>query len=120
MSKNLPVGIILTTPQWFEECLKRGCTVFDFPPGHRPCNVERLRPGNVCLVLVKPHFKTHRNEWAFVDEYTVKDVKLVEGEEFDEKYVSRAVEATIPFPRPGEISWVIEFEKLVKYESSDA
>ena len=53
---------------------------------------------------------------AFVGEFTVKDVKLVRGEEFRERYASRAVEATIPFPRLGEASWVIEFEKLVKYE----
>jgi len=38
----------------------------------------------------------------------------VRGEEFRERYASRAVEATIPFPRLGEASWVIEFEKLVE------
>ena len=116
MPRNLPADIILTTPQWFEECLKRGCTVFDFPSGHRPRNVEKLRSGSICLVLVKPRPKAPRSEWAFVGEFTVKDVKLVRGEEFRERYASRAVEATIPFPRLGEASWVIEFEKLVKYE----
>jgi len=115
MPEDSPAGIVLTTLRWFEECLRRGCKVFHFPPNRRP-NVKGLRPGSVCLVLAKPHSKAPRREWAFVGELTVKDVKLVGGEEFKERYASRAVEIEIPFPKPREASWVIEFENLVKYD----
>jgi len=114
MPENLPAGIVLTTLRWFEECLKRGCKVFHFPPNRRP-NVGGLRRGSICLVLAKPHSEAPRREWAFVGEFTVKEVKLVRGEEFRE-YASKAVEMEVPFPRPGEASWVVEFEDVVKYD----
>ena len=66
--------------------------------------------------MARPRPGAPRSEWAFVGEFTVKDVKLVRGEEFRERYASRAVEAEIPFPEPGESSWIIEFENLVKYQ----
>jgi hypothetical protein len=116
MPENLPAGIVLTSLQWFEECLRRGCTVFDFPPSRDPRNVKKLRPGSICLILARPRPGAPRSEWAFVGEFTVKDVKLVRGEEFRERYASRAVETEIPFPEPRESSWIIEFENLVKYE----
>jgi hypothetical protein len=116
MPENLPAGIVLTSLQWFEECSRRGCAVFDFPPGRDPRSVKKLRPGSVCLILARPRPGAPRSEWAFVGEFTVKDVKLVRGEEFRERYASRAVEAEIPFPEPGESSWIIEFENLVKYD----
>uniref|UniRef100_A0A7J3ZIH2 EVE domain-containing protein n=1 Tax=Fervidicoccus fontis TaxID=683846 RepID=A0A7J3ZIH2_9CREN len=107
-------GIILTTLQWFEECLRRECKVFYFSPNSRP-NVRGLQSGSTCFVLAKPHFKAPRGEWAFVGELTVKDVRLVRGEEFGD-YASKAVEVGAPFPRPGEASWVIEFEEVVRYD----
>ena len=117
MSEGLPVGIVLTTPRWLEECLRRRCTVFHFPPNRKP-NVRDLRPGSICLVLVRPRPRAPRSEWIFVDEFIVKDVKLVRGEEFRERYASKAAEVEVPFPKPGEASWVIEFEGLVKYDRS--
>ncbi len=29
-------GIVLTSLEWFEECVARGCRVFHFPPGRKP------------------------------------------------------------------------------------
>jgi hypothetical protein len=116
VSSNPPACIVLTTLQWFEECLARGCTVFDFPPGHEPLNIRKLREGSVCLILAKPASgRVPRSEWVFVGEFTVKNVRFVRGEEFS-RYASRAVEAGIPFPRPGEASWILEFDRIVRYE----
>jgi hypothetical protein len=115
MSGNPPACIVLTTPQWIEKCLERGCTIFDFPPGREPRGIRKLVSGSVCLILVKPAPKTPRSEWTFVGEFTVKSVKHVRGEEFS-AYASRAVEVGTPFPKPGEASWIIEFENLVKYD----
>ena len=48
----------------------------------------------------------------FLGEFTVKNVKLVGGEEFH-VYASRAVIVEeAPPPKPGESSWIIEFESL--------
>jgi hypothetical protein len=76
MSENLSAAIVLTNPRWFNECLRRGCTVFDFPPNRSPRNVEKLRPGSVCLVLVRPQPGAPKSKWAFVGEFTVRDVNL--------------------------------------------
>ena len=95
--------------------LKEGCKVFHFPPNRRP-NVRALRPGSVCLVLVKPYPKAPRGEWAFVGEFIARGVKLVRGEEFS-ACAERAVEVDeSPFPKAGESSWVIEFDHITKYE----
>jgi len=111
-----PAGIILTSFKWFEECLRRKCTVFHFPPNRNP-NVKKLSPGSICLILSMPYPRAPRSEWTFVVEFTVKDVRLVKGQEFGE-YASRAVEIEVPFPKLGESSWIIEFENLVKYDRS--
>jgi len=37
-----PAGIVITIPQWFEECLARGCTVFHFPPNSMQHNIGKL------------------------------------------------------------------------------
>ena len=112
-----PAGIVLTTPQWFEECLARGCTVFHFPPGSKRSAIGRLGSGSICIVLARPAPKTPRGEWVFLGEFTVRSVELVSGEEFQRVYASRAIEVEggVGFPRPGEKSWVIEFEGLTKY-----
>jgi hypothetical protein len=115
MSGNPPACIVLTTPQWIEKCLEKGCTIFDFPPGREPRGIRKLVSGSVCLILVKPAPKTPRSEWTFVGEFTVKSVKHVKGEEFS-AYASRAIEVGMPFPKPGEASWIIEFENLIKYD----
>ena len=109
-----PAGIILTSLQWFENCLEKGCTVFHFPPERRP-KVERLAGGSVCLILAKPAPGAPRGDWVFVGEFTVRSVRLVRGEEFH-AYAGRVAESEVPFPRPGEASWLIEFENLAKYE----
>jgi hypothetical protein len=111
-----PAGIILTSFKWFEECLRRKCTVFHFSPNRNP-NVKKLSPGSICLILSMPYPRAPRSEWTFVGEFTVKDVRLVKGQEFGE-YASRAVEIEVPFPKLGESSWIIEFENLVKYDRS--
>jgi hypothetical protein len=111
-----PAGIILTSFKWFEECLRRKCTVFHFPPNRNP-NVKKLSPGSICLILSMPYPRAPRSEWTFVGEFTVKDFRLVKGQEFGE-YASRAVEIEVPFPKLGESSWIIEFENLVKYDRS--
>jgi hypothetical protein len=114
MSKNLPACIVLTTFQWFEECLKRNCTIFQLRPNKKP-NIKTLPPGSICLILAKPHSGAPRSEWAFVGEFMVKNTRLVKGEEFS-TYVEKAFEVEeAPFPKPNEISWIIEFENLVKY-----
>jgi hypothetical protein len=115
MSASLPAGIALTTQQWFEECLKRGCTVFHFPPNSNPRGISRLSNGSVCLILARPRPRTPREEWVFLGEFTVKNVKLVGGEEFH-AYASKAVIVEeLPHPKPGESSWIIEFESLTRY-----
>lgn len=114
MPEKLPACIILTSSQRFEEYAKGECTVFHFPPNRNP-NVKKLSPGSICLILTMPHPRTPRSEWAFVGEFTVKEVRSVEGEEF-KKYASKAVEMEVPFPELGEFSWIIEFENLRRYE----
>ncbi len=116
MSASLPAGIVLTTQQWFEECLKRGCTVFHFPPNRNPRGVNKLSSGSICLILAKPRPGAPREEWVFLGEFTVKNVKLVRGEEFH-VYASRAVTVEeVPPPKLGESSWIIEFESLTRYK----
>jgi predicted RecB family endonuclease len=52
---------------------------------------------------------------VFLGELTVKNIKLVGGEEFH-AYASRAVIVEeSPPPKPGESSWIIEFESLTRY-----
>lgn len=113
MSTGVYGCIVVTVREWFEKCLERNCTVFNFPPNRQP-KVQVLSPGSICLVLVKEG--SSRKEWLFVGEFTVKSVKLVKGEEFS-AYAPKAVETPkAPFPKPGESSWIIEFENLIKYE----
>jgi len=115
MPASLPAGIALTTQQWFEECLKRGCTVFYFPPNSNPRGVNRLSSGSICLILARPRPGAPREEWVFLGEFTVKNVKLVGGEEFH-AYASRAVIVEeVPPPKLGESSWIIEFKSLTRY-----
>lgn len=96
------------------ELSEEGCTVFHFPPGREP-KVGKLVSGSVCLILAKPAPGAPRSEWIFVGEFTVKSVRLVKGEEFH-TYAGRAAKSEVPFPQPGEASWVIEFENLMRYE----
>jgi hypothetical protein len=107
-------AIVITTKEWFDRCLERGCSVFYFPPGRRP-RVDKLSPGSTCLVLARAR-GVSRGDWLFVGEFAVRSVKRVGGEEFA-TYASRTVGVPeAPFPKPGEVSWVIEFENLVRYE----
>jgi predicted RNA-binding protein/predicted transcriptional regulator len=107
--------IVLTVREWFEKCLEKNCTIFSFPPTIKDSSIKRvmkLSPGSICLVLVK---NARREDREFVGEFTVKNVAVVKGEEFS-KYAPRAVETPkAPFPKPGERTVIIEFEKLVKY-----
>jgi predicted transcriptional regulator len=115
MSASLPACIVLTTQEWFEECLRRGCTVFHFLPNRNPRGVGRLSSGSTCLILAKSRPGAPREEWVFLGEFTVKNVKLVGGEEFH-VYASRAVIVEeSPPPKPSESSWIIEFESLTRY-----
>jgi len=115
MSASLPACIVLTTQEWFEECFKRKCTVFHFPPNRSPRGVNKLSNGSTCLVLARPRPGAPREEWVFLGEFTVKNAKLVGGEEFH-VYASRAVIVEeVPPPKPGESSWIIEFESLTRY-----
>ena len=112
MSASLPAGIVLTTQQWFEECLRRGCTVLYFPPNRSPRGVNKLNNGSICLILAKSRSGAPR---MFLGELTVKNVKRVRGEEFH-VYASRAVIVEeVPSPKLGESSWIIEFESLTTY-----
>jgi len=115
MSAGLPACIVLTTQEWFEECFKGRCTVFHFPPNRNPRGVGRLSSGSTCLILAKPRPRAPREEWVFLGEFTVKNVKLVGGEEFH-VYASRAViVGEAPPPKLSESSWIIEFESLTRY-----
>jgi|GEM_PF-5710189 hypothetical protein len=60
MSASLPLGMVLTTAYWFEECLKRNCTIFQFPLGSNLRGVGKLGEGSVCLILAKPQTKAPR------------------------------------------------------------
>ncbi len=112
MSASLPAGIVLTTQQWFEECLKRGCTVLYFRPNSRPRGVGKLSNGSICLILAKSRPGAPRQ---FIGEFIVENVMLVRGEEFH-VYASRAVIVEeVPPPKPGESSWIIEFKSLTRY-----
>ena len=108
--------IVVTVREWFEKCLERNCTVFNFPPTIKDSSIKRvmkLSPGSICLVLIK---NTRREDWEFVGEFIVKNIAVVKGEEFS-KYASRAVETSnAPFPKSGERTVIIEFENLIKYE----
>jgi hypothetical protein len=116
MSASLPACIVLTTQQWFEECFKRRCTVFQFPPNSNPRGVNKLSNGSTCLILARPRPGAPREEWVFLGEFTVKNVRLVGGEDFH-VYASRAVIVEeVPPPKPGESSWIIEFESLTRYK----
>jgi len=116
MSASLPAGIALTTQQWFEECLRRGCTVLHFPPNGSPRGVNKLSNGSTCLILAKPRPGALREEWVFLGEFTVKNVRLVGGKEFH-AYASKAVIVEeAPPPKPGESSWIIEFESITRYK----
>jgi len=104
MSAGLPACIVLTTQRWFEECFKRRCTVFHFSPNRNPRGVDRLSNGSVCLILARPRPGAPREEWVFLGELTVKNVRLVGGEEFH-AYASKAViVGEAPPPKPGESS----------------
>ena len=115
MSSDTYGCIVLTVREWFEKCLEKNCTIFSFPPTIKDSSIKRvmkLSPGSICLVLVK---NARREDWEFGGEFTVKNVAVVKGEEFS-KYAPRAVETPkAPFPKPGERTVIIEFEKLVKY-----
>jgi predicted transcriptional regulator len=112
MSASLPACIVLTTQQWFEECLRRGCTVLHFPPNRNPRGINKLNNGSICLILAKSRSGAPR---MFLGELTVKNVKRVRGEEFH-VYASRAVIVEeVPSPKLGESSWIIEFESLTRY-----
>jgi len=116
MSAGLPACIVLTTQRWFEECFKRRCTVFHFPPNRNPRGISRLSSGSTCLILARPRPRAPREEWVFLGEFTVKNVRLVGGEEFH-AYASKAViVGEAPPPKPGESSWIIEFESLTRYK----
>ena len=104
MSAGLPAGIVLTTQEWFEECFKRRCTVFHFPPNRSPRGVNKLSNGSICLILARPRPGAPREEWVFLGEFTVKNVRLVGGKEFH-AYASKAViVGEAPPPKPGESS----------------
>ena len=52
----------------------------------------------------------------FLGEFTVKNVRLVGGKEFH-AYASKAVIVEeAPPPKPGESSWIIEFESITRYK----
>jgi len=61
---GLPPGIVLAAAYWFEECLKRSCTIFQFPPGSNLHGVGKLSEGSVCLTLAKPQTKAPRVTWG--------------------------------------------------------
>jgi predicted transcriptional regulator len=103
-----PAGVILTKLCWLEEALKRSCSVYHFHPNSHP-EVEKLPPGSVCLLA------DYSFEGEFVGEFTVKSVQKVAGEKFA-AYAERAIDVEEPFPKPGEYSWIIEFENLIKYD----
>ena len=117
MSSSQYGALVLTTMDWFENCLQKNCTVFHFPPGRNP-RVNKLSKGGVCLVLAEPAPKSKREDWLIAGEFIVRDVKRVDGESFRRLYASRAVELpSAPFPKPKENAWVIEFDRLIKYDS---
>jgi hypothetical protein len=116
MSASLPAGIVLTTQQWFEECFKRRCTVFHFPPNRSPRGVNKLSNGSICLILARPRSGAPREEWVFLGELTVKNVRLVGGKEFHACASKAVIVEEVPPPKPGESSWIIEFESLTRYK----
>jgi len=61
---GLPLGIVLAAAYWFEECLKRSCTIFQFPLGSNLHGVGKLGEGSVCLILAKPQTKAPRVTWG--------------------------------------------------------
>jgi hypothetical protein len=84
--------------------LKRSCSVYHFHPNSHP-QVEKLPLGSVCLLA----------DYSFEGEFTVKSVQNVAGEKFA-AYAERAIDVEEPFPKPGEYSWIIEFENPIKYD----
>jgi hypothetical protein len=52
---------------------------------------------------------------VFLGELTVKNVKLVGGEEFHVCASRAVIVEEAPPPKPGESSWIIEFESLTRY-----
>jgi hypothetical protein len=113
---NYPAAIILTSQEWFNKCLVSNCTALYFPPNKNPLTIKKLIPGSICLILIKPGPKTPRREWLFVGEFTAKNIRLVKGKDFS-AYISRVVKTDeIPFPKPNETCWIIEFERIIKYE----
>ena len=101
-------AILLTSSEWINEASKGKIDVFQFPPNRKP-RVYKLSKGSICLLLV-------RGRQEFWGEFIVREVKQVNGIEF-ERLRSRAFEVKYaPFPKLTEKSWIIIFENLIKYD----
>jgi hypothetical protein len=66
------------------------------------------------LILARPRPRTPREEWVFLGEFTVKNVRLVGGEEFHVCASRAVIVGEAPPPKPGESSWIIEFKSLTR------
>jgi hypothetical protein len=53
---------------------------------------------------------------VFLGELTVKNVRLVRGEEFHVCASRAVIVEEVPPPKPGESSWIIEFESITRYK----
>lgn len=111
MIKSVPdqrrFGIIVTNKLWFDEAIKGWVKVLQFPPERKP-RVNKLSEGDTCVIYLL-------DSRAFVGEFKVKRVKLVDWEEF-KVYLKQAYEVPqAPFPRAGQKSWIILFDKIKCY-----
>ena len=101
-------AILVTTSRWFDGAKRRNVKVFHFPPGKNP-NVDKLENGSRCIIFLKSP------KMEFCGDFTVKEVRLVSGYEF-ERYKDLAYEVPeCPFPKPSERAWIIIFDELYAY-----
>lgn len=104
--------IIVTTSEWINKAIERGATVLNFPPEKREKKIRNLVEGSICLLYAK-------DVKAFLGEIGVKEVRRVTHRVFNTRYKDRAIEIEkTPFPKPGERTWIIVFDKITLYPKS--
>jgi len=68
-------GIVLTSREWFDMASREGVRVFQFPGS--PRGLLKLGKGSVCAVLL-------RDEWLFVGEFAVGEVRRITSREYED------------------------------------
>jgi len=98
-------GIVLTSREWFDMASREGVRVFQFPGS--PRGLLKLGKGSVCAVLL-------RDEWLFVGEFAVGEVRRITSREYEDLKRTGLAYEPKGFRRKREY-WALFFDKLVVY-----